>query len=49
MVIVLMIYLYTILKGKIMLQKEGWSLIQQTIVASYAELNTPYDLKDEQF
>ena len=49
MIILLIILLYAILKGKQMIKREEWSLIQQTVVSSVDELSFPYDLKDHSY
>ena len=46
MTILLIIFCYAILKGKSMIKREDWSLIQQTVVSSIEELSQAYDLKD---
>jgi DMSO/TMAO reductase YedYZ heme-binding membrane subunit len=47
MVLLLIIFCYFLTNGKSMLKREGWSLIQQTVVSGVVELNQPYDMKDE--
>ena len=49
MILLLIIFLYAILKGKQMIKREEWSLIQQTVVSSVSELNYPYELKNQSY
>jgi hypothetical protein len=41
--------MYTFLKAKYLVNREQWSIIQQTVVANLDELMVPNNLVEEQF
>jgi hypothetical protein len=49
MIILGIMLFYALLRGKAMIKREDWSLIQQTVVSSLGELQVPRDLKDEAY
>ena len=44
--LLLLVFTYSFIKGKYMIMKEQWWLIQQTVVATEADLMLPKHLND---
>ena len=49
MILLISVLAYTFLKGKYMVDKEEWSLIQQTVMATKGDLITPKRLNESEF
>ena len=49
LLLILIIYIYALVKGKQMLRREEWSLVQQEVVSSIGELSNTYSFNETQF
>ena len=49
MILLLIIYIYSLVKGKQMLYREEWSLVQQEVVAGVHELSKSYNFNESEF
>ena len=49
MVILFIIYVYALVKGKQMMVREEWSLVRQEVVSSYDELQRAHNFNESEY
>ena len=49
MIILIIIYIYALVKGKQMMGREEWSLVQQEVVSSLGELSKAYNFNETEY
>ena len=49
MIILVIIYIYALVKGKQMLGREEWSLVQQEVVSGIGELSKAYNFNQTEY